>query len=356
MTNTIITGSGSYIPEVEVDNINFIENPFCFNDGRRIQDNNIDVIEKFKEITGIQARRYVKDNQSCSQIATIAGERAIKDSGINPEEIDMIIVAHNFGDVINGSNQTDIVPSIASRVKHELGIKNPFCVPYDLIFGCPGWIQGLIQAHMFIQAKEVTKCLVIGSEVLSRVVDPFDRDTMIFADGSGAVIIEAKEEETKRGILSHATVSHTGEERDYLSIGESFNKFGNDGTKFIKMKGHKIYSYSLNEVPKAMKYCLDKIDMPLSQVNKILIHQANEKMDEAIIKRLYKSFGMTEVPKNIMPMIIEKLGNSSVATVPTLYDLIKRDQLPQHEIKSDDIILFASVGAGMNINCITYKA
>lgn len=356
MINTVITGAGSYIPEVEVDNVSFIENPFCFNDGRRIQFGNQEVIEKFQEITGIQARRYVNDTQSCSQIASIAGKRAIEHAGINPEEIDMIIVAHNFGDVFKGSNQTDIVPSIASRVKHELGIQNPFCVPYDLIFGCPGWVQGLIQAHMYIRAGEVKKCLVIGSEVLSRVVDPFDRDTMIFADGAGAAIIEALEEETPRGILSHATVSHTAEEKDYIHIGESFNRFANDATKFIKMKGHRIYQYSLIEVPKAMKYCMDKIDLNIDDISKILIHQANEKMDEAIVNRLYRAFGKKQVSKDVMPMIIGKLGNSSVATVPTLYDMIIKGELPQHSIHSGDKILLASVGAGMNINCIAYQA
>lgn len=355
MINTIITGSGSYIPEIEVENTSFIENPFCFGDGSRIQNSNADVIEKFKEITGIAARRYVNDSQSCSEIAFIASERAIKDSGINPESIDMIIVAHNFGDVIKGSNQSDIVPSIASRVKHRLGISNPFCVPYDLIFGCPGWVQGVIQAHMFIKAGEVKRCLVVGAEVLSRVVDPFDRDTMIFADGAGACIVEAKEEEVKRGVLSHATVSHTEVENAYLSFGESFNKFGGNNTKFIKMNGHKIYQYSLTEVPKAMKFCLDKIGLGLNEIEKILIHQANEKMDQAIIKRLFKEFGIEDVPENIMPMIIERLGNSSVATVPTLYDLIKKGELPKHPLKSGDKILLASVGAGMNINCIVYQ-
>ena len=356
MVNTVITGSGSYIPEVEVDNTNFVENPFCFDDGRRIQDDNHAVIEKFKEITGIHARRYVKDSQSCSEIAAIAGQRAIEDSGINAEELDMIIVAHNFGDVIKGSNQTDIVPSLASRVKHILGIKNEFCIPYDLIFGCPGWVQGVIQSHLFMKAGEVKKCLVIGSEVLSRVVDPFDRDTMIFADGAGATVIEAKEEDEQRGVLSHATVSHTQEEKNFLNIGESFNKFGADGTKYIKMKGHKIYQYSLTQVPKAMKHCMDKIGMEISDIDKILIHQANEKMDEAIIKRLYKLFGENDVPKNIMPMIIERLGNSSVATVPTLFDMIQKGQLENHKIHSGDNLLLASVGAGMNINCIAYKA
>ena len=355
MLNTIITGSGSYVPEIEVENMSFNENPFCFDDGRRIQDSNAQVIDKFKEITGISARRYVNDNQSCSQIAFIAAERAIEDAKIDPETIDMIIVAHNFGDVIKGSNQTDIVPSIASRVKHQLGIKNPFCVPYDVIFGCPGWVQGMIQAHMFMQCGEIKKCLIIGAEVLSRVVDPFDRDTMIFADGAGATILEAKEEDTKRGILSHATVSHTNEEKDFLSIGESFNRFGSDVTKYIKMKGHKIYQYSLMEVPKAMKHCLDKIKMDLSEIDKILIHQANEKMDAAIVNRLYRACGIKEVPEDIMPMIIERLGNSSVATVPTLYDMIMKDQLPKHKLSKGNHILLASVGAGMNINCIVYR-
>lgn len=356
MVNTVITGAGSYIPEVEVENVSFIENPFCFDDGRRIQFNNQEIIEKFQEITGIHARRYVNDTQSCSQIATIAGQRAIEHAGVNPEELDMIIVAHNFGDVFKGSNQTDIVPSIASRVKHDLGIRNEFCIPYDLIFGCPGWVQGLIQAHMFIRAGEVKKCLVIGSEVLSRVVDPFDRDTMIFADGAGAVIVEAKEEETPRGILSHAAVSHTQEEKDFIHIGESFNRFASDSTKFIKMNGHKIYQYALTEVPKAMKFCMDKIGLPIEDVSKILIHQANEKMDEAIVNRLYRAFGKKQVPENVMPMIIGKLGNSSVATVPTLYDMIIKGKLPQHSIEPGDKILLASVGAGMNINCIVYQA
>ncbi len=355
MLNTIISGSGSYIPENEIENNSFIENPFCQNNGKRIQNSNQEVIEKFEEITGIQTRRYVNDSQSCSEIASIAAKRAIEDAGVNPEEIDMIIVAHNFGDVIKGSSQTDIVPSLASRVKHTLGIKNEFCVPYDIIFGCPGWIQGVIQAHMFMQGGEIKKCLVIGAEVLSRVVDPFDRDTMIFADGAGAVILDCVEETTKRGILAHATVSHTGDEKDYLSIGESYNRFVTDKTKFIKMKGHKIYQYSLTEVPKAMKYCMDKIQLNIRDVKKILIHQANEKMDEAIVKRLYNSFGIEDVPEGIMPMIIKKLGNSSVATVPTLYDRVIKGKVAKHSLKKDDKLLFASVGAGMNINCIVYQ-
>ncbi len=356
MINTVITGSGSYIPNVKVNNDSFIKNTFHQEDGKTIQNSIEEIIQKFKDITGISSRRYLEENQSCSEIATLAAEKAIEDAKINKESIDMIIVAHNFGDVISGSNQSDMVPSIASRVKHNLGIKNEFCVPYDVIFGCPGWVQGMIQAHMFIKSGGAKRCLVVGAEALSRVVDPHDRDTMIFADGSGAVIVEGVEENEKRGIIAHATLSHTAEEKNYLGFGESYNKGRKDKVKYIKMNGRKIYSYSLSNVPKAMKFCIDKANLDIKDLDKILIHQANEKMDEAIVQRLYKLYNINEMPKNIMPMIIDKLGNSSVATVPTLYDLIKKGHLPKHQINSGDNLLFASVGAGMNINAIVYKA
>lgn len=355
MLNTIITGSGSYIPKKIVQNSDFAKNEFFDKNGELIPLESEEIIEKFQAITGINSRRYLKDYQLCSTIASLAGKEAVLDAGINPEEIDMIIVAHNFGDVIEGTNQTDIVPSLASRVKHDLGIKNEFCVPYDLIFGCPGWVQGMIQAHIYIQANEAKRCLVIGAEALSRVVDPHDRDTMIFADGAGAVIVEGREENEERGVLSHATVSHTVAEKDYLFVGPSYKK-DNSVSRYIKMNGHAIYSYALTQVPKAMKYCMDKIELDLSVIDKILIHQANEKMDEAILKRLYRAFRIKEVPEHVMPMTIDELGNSSVATVPTLYDLIMKGKLSNHKIEKGNHLLFASVGAGMNINCIAYKA
>ena len=118
------------------------------------------------------------------------------------------------------------------------------------------------------------------------------------------------------------------------------------------MHGRKIYEFALKNVPLAMKAALRKVDV--KDVKKILIHQANEKMDEAIINRFYKLFNK-EMPDGIMPMSIHKLGNSSVATVPTLYNLILNNQIENHEIKQGDIIILASVGAGMNINAIVYK-
>ena len=223
---------------------------------------------------------------------------------------------------------------------------------YDMLFGCPGWVEGVIQAQAFIKAGMAKKCLVIGAETLSRVVDLHDRDSMIYSDGAGATIIEATDEDG--GILAHESATFTYDEAYYLFFGNSFNKTHDPDVRYIKMHGRKIYEFALSNVPKAMKECLEKSGIDISQIKKILIHQANEKMDEAIIQRFYKLHGQTP-PDGIMPMSIHKLGNSSVATVPTLYDLLVKGKLENNSIHKGDIILFASVGAGMNVNAIVYK-
>jgi 3-oxoacyl-[acyl-carrier-protein] synthase-3 len=196
------------------------------------------------------------------------------------------------------------------------------------------------------------KCLVIGAETLSRVVDPHDRDSMIYADGAGATLIELTDE--AGGILAHESASYTTDENNFLFYGKSFNPELDSSINYIKMQGRKIYEFALNEVPKAMKSCLDQTGVPIDKVKKILIHQANEKMDEAIINRFYKLYDK-QTPEGIMPMSINFLGNSSVATIPTLYDLILTGKIENQELHKGDVIIFASVGAGMNINAIVYQ-
>ena len=347
-----ITGAGCYIPKLIIPNQIFEKNDFYNEDGSQFNAENKIIIKKFKSITGIAERRYVEKNINNSDIGAFASKIAIEDSKIDPETIDYIIVAHNYGDVSSDSKQSDTVPSIASRIKHKLQIKNPSCVAYDILFGCPGWIEGMIQANAFINAGIAKKCLIIGTETLSRVVDKNDRDSMIFSDGAAAVILEKTND--KGGVLSHESATHALEESNYIFFGESFNTNDSSKNKYIKMLGRKIYEFALINVPSAMKVCLDKSKVDITKIKKILIHQANEKMDEAIIKRFYKLYGM-EMPENIMPMSIDKLGNSSVATVPTLYDLILKGNLGDHSIHPGDIIIFASVGAGMNINAMIYQ-
>lgn len=351
--SSIITGTGSYIPEDIQSNNIFMKSEFYDTGHLPLEDNNELIIEKFKNITGIEERRYVPSELNNSEIGAIAARRAIKNAGIDPESIDQIIVAHNFGNLVGDHKQSDMLPSIASKIKHLLAIANPNCVAYDIVFGCPGWIQGMIQADQFIKSGMASRCLIIGSETLSRIIDPHDRDSMIYADGAGACILE-KGGNSGKGIMSYASQTFTLEESNYIFFGESNRKVAADNTYYLKMHGRKIYEFALNNVPSAMKLALDKSGIPIDKVKKILIHQANEKMDEAIIKRFYRLF-KTKIPDGIMPMSIGKLGNSSVATVPTLLDLILNENLDQHHIVEGDAIILASVGAGMNINALVYQ-
>ena len=350
--NIKITGTGSCIPNVNKKNEDFLTSNFFNTDGTAFKQNNDIIIQKFKAITGIEERRYAEPNQVTSDLGFIAAEKAIITANINPETLDYIIVASNYGDVKSGNIQCDTVPSMASRIKHKLGIKNPNCVAYDLLFGCPGWVQAIIHASAFMKSGMSKKCLVIGAETLSRVVDDYDRDSMIYSDGAGATILEISDNE--KGILSHESASYTFSESEYIFFGETYDSSSNSDTRYIKMNGRKIYEFALTNVPLAMKSCLDKSGTNIKDLKKVFIHQANEKMDEAILERFYKLYN-SEMPNDIMPMCINELGNSSVATIPTLFDLVVKDNYKNHNLKKGDIIMFASVGAGMNINAITYQ-
>ncbi|WP_299767835.1 3-oxoacyl-ACP synthase III family protein [uncultured Dokdonia sp.] len=348
-----ITGIGSYIPSAVEKNEDFNNHLFLNSDGSSIKHENTVIIEKFKAITGIEERRYAKDHLTSSDLGFFAAEKAILDADIDPETIDYIIVAHNFGDVQKGREQSDLVPSLASRIKHSLRIKNPRCVAYDILFGCPGWIEGVIQAQAFIKAGMAKRCLVIGTETLSRVVDPYDRDSMIYSDGAGATIVE-ENNNSDTGILAFESATYTYDEAYFLFFGKSNNQEESHDTRYIKMHGRKIYNFALTNVPQAMKSCLDKSGEKIENVKKIFIHQANEKMDEAICERFFKLYDYP-MPDNVMPMSIHKLGNSSVATVPTVFDLVINGKIKDQEVHKGDLIIFASVGAGMNINAIVYR-
>lgn len=353
MISSKITGTGTFIPSLKKENTDFLEDRFLNIDGSDFASPNEEIIEKFKAITGIEERRYAVDKYKTSDLAFFASEKAIEDAKINKEELDYIIFAHNFGDLKQGAIQGDTLPSLATRVKYKLGIENPNCVAYDVLFGCPGWVEGVIQAQAFIKAGIAKKCLVIGAETLSRVVDKFDRDSMIYSDGAGACIVE-KTEDQDSGILSHASQTFAKDEAYFLHYGGSYNKSEDQNIRYIKMFGRKIYEFAITNVPKAMKMALDKSGVSIDDVKKVFIHQANEKMDEAIIKRFYRLY-KKPIPEGVMPMSIHKLGNSSVATVPTLLDLVLKGKIKDQEVHKGDVIILASVGAGMNINAIVYK-
>ena len=351
MANSVITATGSYLPSESIPNEYFLGNEFYGPDGTKLGRPNPEIIKKLYEITGIRERRYVTDGFSTSDIAHLAAEKALEN--VDRESLDYIIVAQNFGDVDANNIRVDMVPTIAARVKHKLKIRNPYTVAFDIPFGCPGWLQAIITSDYFIRSGEAKRILVIGAEILSRLCDPHDVDSMIYSDGAGAVLLEATDQ--KVGILSHITRSDTFEEAYLLWSGKSYNKNHTGNELFIKMRGHDIYKYAVRKVPEVVKKNLERSGFDLDDVKKVLIHQANEKMDEAILKRLFKLYNKSDIPPDIMPMMISWTGNSSVATLPTLLDLLLRGQLGTHELNSDDIVVFASVGAGMNINSMVYR-
>ena len=353
MPNTIIIGSGSYIPERVIDGSYFLDAVFYDENGKVIDKPNEEIVKKFVEITEIERRRYVNDDENNSDIATKASEIAIQDAGIDRETIDYIICASNFGE-INVDGISSFMPSMSARIKHKLGIKSRKCVNYDMIFGCPGWVESMILADSLIKAGKAKTILVVGSETPSRALDPYDRNRMIFADGAGAVVVKATDDETV-GMISSATICDNQEEITYLDMDCSLNRNHDPKKKYIRMAGRKIYEYVLTNVPPAIKETIDAAGIGIDDVEKILIHQANAKMDYAIIPRLYKLYGKTEYDHNITPMIIQEMGNTSVASIPTMYDLITKGKMEGHSMKKGDYIVMCSVGAGMNINAFVYK-
>ena len=347
-----ISGTGSFIPKNIIKNDSFLDSEFYDKNGEPYPNSNKDIIEKFESITGIKERRYADKNHNTSDLATFASIEAIKDAGIDKEEIDYIIVAHNFGEIDYNTNQYIALPSVATLVKHKLEIKNDNCVAYDIIFGCPGWVEGIIQAKAFINSGMAKKCLVIGADTLSRTVDKNDRDSLIFADGAGASIVEESQE--TGGILSHKTVTKAGKEALYLFCKNSYHPKTKSKTKFIKMNGRKVYEFAISTIPSALKSCIDESGKNIDDIKKIFLHQANEKLDEAVLKYFYKLYDKP-IPESIMPISVDVLGNTSVATLPTLYDIVLKKNFKGHQLQRGDIIVFASVGAGMNVNAITYQ-
>jgi 3-oxoacyl-[acyl-carrier-protein] synthase-3 len=355
MIQPVVIGTGSYIPEIVVANDSFLSAEFFDKNGGKQYKSNKSIIDKFSEITGIRERRYAPHHMNASDLAHLAAADCISTAGIDAETLDYIIVAHNFGDVSFESNRTSQVPALASRVKALLQIRNPDCVAYDLPFGCPGWVEGMIQANYVIKSGDAKRCLVIGAETLSRIIDPHDQDSMIFSDGAGAAILEASTH-SNRGVLAHKTQTYALGYVDSLNMGSSYSPFAdNKHDLFIKMNGRRVYEFALTHVPGVIKTVLDKAGLSIRDVSKVLIHQANEKMDQAILTRVFQLYGESNLPEGIMPMTIDRLGNSSVATVPTLLDLLLKGKLEGHAIAAGEVIVLASVGAGMHINAIAYR-
>lgn len=353
--NSIIIGTGSFLPEKRIDNSHFLDRTFYKHDGTKVTKPTEQVIQKLEEISGIESRRYAGDNTDTVQLAVYASEQAIEDANIDKELIDGIIVAHNFGNLKNGLDYPLLLPNVAALVKNRLQIKNHQCFAYDILFGCPGWVQAMIQANQAIKAGDAHNILVVGVEILSRIVDEHDLDSMLFGDGAGATIVQAQDGETPKGILASHTYSHCLTDADYLKMGSSYNEEKSEEEMFIKMQGRNVYRYAVTHVPDLITECLAKAKVNIEEIDIFLFHQANAKLIKAVGDKLFKQHDYNGDYDKLVPITLQQTGNSSVATIPTLLDNVLRNDLENFEIKEGDKVLFAAVGSGMHANCIIYQ-
>lgn len=354
--NSIISGTGAYIPKNVIKNTDFLGSTFYRDNGEKMDKPSEAIVAKLEQISGIKERRYVEDHHDTADLAAFAGNQALEDAGLEGNDLDGIIVAHDVGNLVKDEAQAHTIPNLAALVKSRMGITNHRCSALDIMFGCPGWLQGMVLAHHRIACGDAKHIMVIGVDILSRKTDPHDLDTMLFGDGGGATIVSAEESDTKRGIINYQTFSHCENgQTAYINMGKSNNDQYEDGL-FLKMQGRQVYRYAVTMVPELVKECLERAGLCLSEVKKFIIHQANEKMIIAMGEKIFEQHGMEGDLEKLIPMTIQNLGNTSVATIPTLLSLMNQGLQGDHKIESGDLVVLASVGAGMHANCMLYRA
>lgn len=353
-TNTIILGTGSVIPELAVPNSHFESNEFYDRDGGRIQRDGAEITAKLESITGIKERRYVPFDQDSIALMMDASRLAVEDAGLDVNDLSGIIVAHNAGNMVPQTGAFHTVPNLAARLKNSLNCTNHNCFAYDILFGCPGWLQGVVQAHQAIRCGDAQHVLVTGLEIASRMLDPHDVDSMILGDGCGACVV-SQSDDTTRGIVSYSTFSHGQDDNRIIYLDKS-NKPGVGGTCYFHMNGREVYKYATKWVPLVVKDALDKANIDIRDVGMFLFHQANGKMLDAIVKNLAEVCDVSDsMFEGKVPTTIEFLGNTSVATIPTMLDLISKNKLDGYSISGGQIAVMASVGAGMHCNALVYR-
>jgi 3-oxoacyl-[acyl-carrier-protein] synthase III len=353
---TKIAGTGTVLPSMVVKNSYFLNREFYDKEGNKNEKPMPEVIEKLQAITGIEERRYVPFDQDSVPFMAETALKTIEDAGLEVNEIDGIIVAHNAGNMIVGEKAWHPVPNMAALLKNRINSTNHECFAYDILFGCPGWVQGIIQAHQTISMGNANHVLVVGVEVASRLVDPHDLDSMIFADGCGACIISKAENHLGAGFISSATFSHANDDITSIYLGKSNNEPALPGACYLHMNGKEVYKYATTWLPLVIKKALDKANMDVDDIDMFLFHQANGKMLAAIANNLASLYGKSNASfEGKIPIIIQFTGNTSVATIPTMLDLILKNQLEGYTINPGDKIVFASVGAGMHCNAVVYQ-
>lgn len=306
-----IYGTGSYVPEHVMDN----------DDLAKIVDTNDEWI---RERTGI-GRRHVIEEETTSYMAGQAAARAVEQSGIDPAEIDLILVATSSSEVI--------YPCAACEVQKTVGAVH--AAGYDLNAACTGFVLAFNTAQAYISAGLYRTILVVGAESMSNMVDWTDRSTCIlFGDGAGAVILRA--EEGNPVYMAAHSDGVKGEALTQLSRHRRGWEKEEEKESYIHMDGQAVFKFAVRKVPEIIEEVLGQTDVKLEEIDYFILHQANRRIIEAVAKRL-----KTDISK--FPMNLEEYANTSAATVPILLDEMNRRGMFRRGQK----IILSGFGAGL---------
>lgn len=321
----VISGTGHYVPEKILTN----------EDLEQLVDTSDEWITTR---TGIKERRISNKNQTTSDLAVNAANKALKDSGVKPEEIDCIIVATVTPDMG--------FPSVACLVQEKIGAVNASA--FDIEAACTGFLYGITIGQQFIQTNFYSKILVIGAETLSKITDYEDRNTCIlFGDGAGAVVLEKGEE--GRGILA-CKLGADGSGGKLLTCpgGGSLHPATYDTVKnklhYIKMDGNEVFKFAIKKMTSSASEVIEEANLAIEDIAYIIPHQANIRIIESSAKRLKVS--MDKVFVNL-----EKYGNMSAASIPVALD----EAVKSKRVKKGDNIVLVGFGGGLTWGAATIR-
>jgi len=272
--------------------------------------------------TGIEHRHIAADDEATSDLAYQAALVAMRDAGLAPSDIDLVLVGTTTPDLI--------FPNVGCLVQEKLGIKTG-CPAFSLEAACSGFIYGLVVADQFIRSGQVRRALVIGAETMSRIIDWKDRETcVLFGDGAGAVILEASE---APGIM-YSTLGADGRYRELLYASSGVSLRQREGAA-LRMKGNEVFKVAVKTLENLVDDVVEKNKLEQGQIDWLIPHQANIRIISATAKRL-------KMPMERVILTVREHGNTSAASVPMALDTAIRDG----RIERGDLLLLEAFGGG----------
>lgn len=313
-----IIATGSYLPQKIVTNSDLV---------KTVETSNEWIIER----TGIEQRHIAAEGELTSDLAAAAAKKAIANSGLKAEEIEMIIVATTTPDLT--------FPATATTVQAKIGAKAAFA--FDIQAVCSGFVFAIATADNFIKSGQVKNALVIGADKLSSIVDWQDRNTcVLFGDGAGAVILQATEEEN-RGVIASSLYSD-GTLNDILKT--SGGPSSNQKSGFIEMAGKEVFKHAVDKMVKSVIATLAKAGLNTKDIDLLVPHQANLRILNAVATRL-------ELPEEKVIVTVQKHANTSAASIPLALDHANS----QKKIKDGDVVVLEALGGGLTWGSVVLK-